>query len=108
MRQRFLAIIAIPVASLTAGLWFAHHPPVMFDALEIRLIAVSMAVVAFVAGMVAYGISDFERGVHRGMYEAERNWRLRRGLCLKCGYNLRGTPDRCPECGTPAEHAIPR
>jgi len=51
----------------------------------IRIAVVVIAVAVFLLVGVNY-----KRILHR----------FRNGLCLHCGYDLRGIADRCPECGT--------
>ena len=45
---------------------------------------------------VAFGATFY---LCRPLHFHRRRKRKKLGLCIKCGYDLRGSKDRCPECG---------
>jgi hypothetical protein len=48
------------------------------------------------------GIGSWVLIIRAEVRKRRRLKRLKCGRCSVCGYDLRATPDRCPECGTVA------
>ncbi len=74
-----------------AGFGYAHHTTTNQEYRELKtpywallLLFITCPTIAFIRGPL------------------RRHRRRKRGLCLTCGYDLRASPDRCPECGVSA------
>jgi hypothetical protein len=63
------------------------------DGFEATLILLPMAFV-----VPLFAIMPLAAGA-RHVRRRHRAGRLRAGRCIACGYDLRATPERCPECG---------
>lgn len=63
------------------------HRDIAVDRYNVNLHILSLACVAMAACLI-------------GVAAARQRRRLRLGLCVRCGYDLRASSSRCPECGT--------
>jgi hypothetical protein len=52
--------------------------------------------------MVPYWLATLVLALPPALWFRSRQRRRLPGACARCGYDLRATPDRCPECGTTA------
>jgi hypothetical protein len=55
--------------------------------------------IAWLLGILAMGTAAATINVIRDGRRRRRAQGVARGLCAGCGYDLRATPDKCPECG---------
>src|SRR5687768_11872341 len=61
------------------------------------------------AGQVALAVGPTSvalAGLIFGLHQRQLILRMRAGLCVKCGYDVRATPARCPECGAAPASAV--
>jgi hypothetical protein len=64
-----------------------------------RIDGISAGEIGALAWLIVVAVI-FWCGVSSGMDEARRVIRRERNQCVKCGYDLRDSAGRCPECGS--------
>ena len=98
-QPRLAAALEIPPASGSATMVnaVAYDRPSARGG-EYRIIPTAVMPIGFAVNTLIYGVLLWLLAL--GSFAMRRHIRRKRGLCLRCGYDLRGAEhDVCPECG---------
>lgn len=76
------------------GLHYSYSPGVIPSGTQSRTLLISWF--TLLGGLTILPLARGTLFLRR--HSRRARWK-RNGCCLKCGYDLRATPDRCPECG---------
>ena len=75
--------------------WFVWSMVVLTSLGALLNVRNSYATSAIIAGIFVLPIVAYPRLKRKKI----RRFRVSQGLCVNCGYDLRGSSERCPECG---------
>lgn len=68
--------------------------------LQVFLLITALGSAVWVGLYVVLWLTDLPGEARRGYLQRKAEQRRRLGLCQNCGYDLRASEGRCPECGS--------
>lgn len=106
--------LALSILSIKRGIWDIPEQGWLAIGLApittpVWLIIVTLAAVPSLPYLLGFWASYFLPLLGLYLLASRRSIKMRRqmnGQCTTCGYDLRATPDRCPECGTAIDYMV--